>query len=171
MPVLLIYVVALFIVCSSPEEILGVDKTVVYELYNDSIPAINNDIINFVNTKIKKKVGRGECWDLAAEALNNAGAVWDGKYQYGKEINVNTEQVFPGDIIQFEKVKVQFVKDGVKYKEDMAHHTAIIYTVKGKGLFDLAHQNTSFSGRKVGLSELDLKTIVKGKYTIYRPSK
>ena len=43
----------------------------------------------------------------------------------------------------------------------MSHHTAIIYDVMDSTNFTLAHQNTSDSGRKVGLSPLDLNTIVK----------
>jgi hypothetical protein len=138
--------------------------------YNcDSIPEVNNEVIKYVETKIHKKINRGECWDLAADALNSVGAKWDGKYKFGKEINVKEDCVFPGDIIQFEKVKLKYEKDGVKYTEDMAHHTAIIYRVKSQGVFELAHQNTGFSGRKVGISDIDLKNITKGKYTIYRP--
>lgn len=155
-------------------------KTVNYKrnrinsLFNDTIPPVplvNNEILNFVNTKINKKVGRGECWDLAAEALNASGAKWDGKFKFGKEINSDLDSVYPGDIIQFKGVKTKYMENGIKYTENMTQHTAIIYSVKGKGVFDLAHQNTHFSGKKVGISELDLKNIVKGKYIIYRPIK
>lgn len=138
-------------------------------LFNDTIPPVNNEILNFVNTKINKKVGRGECWDLAAQALNSVEAKWDGKFKFGNEINFDLDSVYPGDIIQFKGVKVKYIENGIKYTENMTQHTAIIYTVKGKGVFDLAHQNTHISGKKVGISELDLKNIVKGKYIIYRP--
>lgn len=137
----------------------------------DSIPELNNRVLDFVKSKIKKKVGRGECWDLAAEALDLIGAKWNGKYIYGREVFYEKECVFPGDIIQFEGVKIQYEKDGVTYKEKMAHHTAIVYEVKSKGSFILAHQNTGFSGKKVGLSPLDLQNITKGKIKIYRPFK
>ena len=133
------------------------------------IPEPNKKIIEYVNTKIKKKVGRGECWDLAAEALKLVNAEWDGQYVYGREVNYQTECVFPGDIMQFEGVKIQYTKDGATFKEKMAHHTAIIYEVKGKGDYLLAHQNTSFSGKKVGISPLNLAHIKKGKFKIYRP--
>ena len=51
----------------------------------------------------------------------------------------------------------------------MAHHTAIIYEVKGKEEFILADQNTGRSGRKVGLSPIEFKNITKGKFKIFRP--
>ncbi|MEI7983817.1 MAG: hypothetical protein WCI71_19375, partial [Bacteroidota bacterium] len=109
--------------------------------------------------------------DLAAEALNSLNAEWDKKYRFGREIDFRDECVYPGDIIQFEKVKVKYREGNRQYEETMYHHTAIIREVKGKGLYILAHQNTAFSGRKVGLSDLDLKNITKGKFKIYRPVK
>jgi hypothetical protein len=53
----------------------------------------------------------------------------------------------------------------------MGHHTAIVYRVidQEKKIFELAHQNTDFSGRKVGLSEFDLGNVTKGEIMFYRP--
>jgi hypothetical protein len=59
----------------------------------DSIPAMNKQIIEFVKTKIKKKIGTGECWDLAAEALKIVNAKWDMKYKFGKEIDFKKEPI------------------------------------------------------------------------------
>ncbi len=137
----------------------------------DSIPVLNQKIISYVRTTIGKKVGHGECWDLAAQALNLNRASWDHKYKYGREINPAKECVYPGDIIQFEGVVLNFRKGSRVYKETMEHHTAIVYEVKDKTVLVLIHQNTVYSGRKVGLSELDLKTITRGKIRIYRPVK
>ena len=135
----------------------------------DSIPVLNQKIIFYVRTTIGKKVGHGECWELAAKALNLNQASWDHKYKYGREVNPAKECVYPGDIIQFEGVVLKFRKGSRDYKETMEHHTAIIYEVKDKDIFVLIHQNTAYSGRKVGLSELDLKTIARGKIKVYRP--
>ena len=134
-------------------------------------PELNARIIDFVNTKIKKRVGSGQCWDLAAEALRSVNASWDGMYKFGTQVDLLKDCLFPGDIIQFEGVVVKYEKDGVKWQENMSHHTAIIYEVKEKDVFTLAHQNIGTSGKKVGLTSLDLKHITKGKYTVYRPTK
>lgn len=135
----------------------------------DSIPDLNKQIIDYVKTTIGKKVDRGECWDLANQALIRVNAQWDLEYKYGRLINPKEETVYPGDLIQFEGVKVKYKKGNATYTESMEHHTAIVYRVLGKGVFELAHQNTGFSGRKVGLSTLDISTILKGKMKIYRP--
>jgi hypothetical protein len=137
----------------------------------DEIPALNEQIIKYVQTKISKKVGRGECWDLAAGALNTVGAHWDKNYGFGRTVNEKKECVFPGDIIQLEGVTVKYKKGNMHYTESMQHHTAIIYEVKEKYFFTLAGQNTGTTGKKVGLNPLNLRDITRGTYTIYRPVK
>lgn len=137
----------------------------------DDVPVLNETIIEFVSSKIGKKVGRGECWDLAAEALYEAKATWDGLYGYGKEVDVKKECVYPGDIIQFEKVVIKYLKDGRPFEEKMPHHTAVVYEVKNKGDFMIAHQNTAYAGKKVAVSSLNVDNIIRGKYRIYRPIK
>lgn len=136
---------------------------------SDSLPELNQKILAFVNSKMKKKVGRGECWDLAAFALNDAGATWNGKLKFGRLLDLQTETVLPGDIIQFEGVKIRYEKAGAKYKETLNHHTGIIYKVTGDKRFDMANQNTSQHGRKVAISTIDLNHVIAGKYFIYRP--
>jgi hypothetical protein len=137
----------------------------------DTVPVLNQSVIEIVKTKIGKKVATGECWDLAAEALNTVKASWDKRYVFGKEVNPETDCIYPGDIIQFEGVQVEYSKNGGQFIESMEHHTAIIYKVNGKGNYELAHQNFGKAGRKVGISNLELKNITKGKFTIYRPIK
>ena len=135
----------------------------------NNVPALNKKIITFVKTKVNKKVGRGECWDLAAEALNTSGAKWDHDYNFGKEINPSKECVFPGDIIQFEGVEIEYWDKNVFYHEDLLHHTAIVFEVMEKGKYVMAEQNTATHGRKVSLDPLDVKNITKGKIRFYRP--
>lgn len=137
----------------------------------EGIPQLNQQIVNYVSTTIGTKVNRGECWDLASEALNRNNADWDMKYEYGERYNPKKENVLPGDLIQFESVTVQYKKGIVTYTETMGHHTAIVYRVidQEQKIFELAHQNTDFSGRKVGLSEFNLSNVTKGKIMFYRP--
>ncbi len=112
---------------------------------------------------------RGECWDLANRALTDNNAQWDGEYKYGTLLNPKKDQILPGDIIQFEKVKIVYKVGNTTTTEMMPHHTAIVYKVKEAGIYELAHQNTGFSGRKVGLSDFNINNMVKGRIYIYRP--
>ncbi len=135
----------------------------------ENIPELNKRIIEYVQSVIGEQVDRGECWDLAYQALNRFNAEWDGKYKYGKLINPKREPVLPGDVIQFKNVKIMYQITNTTYTEFMKQHTAIVYKVKQKNVFTIAHQNTEFSGRKVGLSDLNLNHVVKGDVRIYRP--
>lgn len=129
-----------------------------------------------MNSVMGTKVDRGECWDLAAAALDHAGAYLDRSskksiYVFGRKINTKKERVFPGDIIQIDNVKIQYEKGNMLFTESMPHHTAIVYKVLSNTKFEIAHQNTSFSGKKVGVSEFNLEHVKKGKIVFYRPYK
>ncbi|MES2567918.1 MAG: hypothetical protein V4565_13680 [Bacteroidota bacterium] len=155
--------------------LVGFNKTAIHnpsinhQLQTDSVPKMNQLVLDFVNRNMKKKVGTGECWDLANGALKHANATWDGQYKFGREIDYKKEPVHAGDIIQLEGVILNYEMNGSKYTEKMTHHTAIIYTVKDKSIFTIAHQNNGFSGKKVGISPMDISTVTKGKFKIYRP--
>jgi len=135
----------------------------------DEIPPVNARVLSFVKANMAKKVGRGECWDLAAEALDAAGAKWDHEFGFGAVVNPGKECIYPGDIIQFKGVELRYKKDNVNCVESMAQHTAVVYEVKDQKVFTIADQNNGTTGKKVGLSQLDLNTIVKGKCRFYRP--
>jgi hypothetical protein len=137
----------------------------------EKLPPLNQKVLDYVKTTIGEQVNRGECWDLAYEALERHNAVWDKQYKYGNLYNPRKETVLPGDFIQFKNVEVEYRKGNVIYTETMAHHTAVVYRIidQENKVFELAHQNTNFSGRTVGLSKLDLRNVKKGKLMFYRP--
>ena len=136
---------------------------------DNKIPELNKKIIKYVKSVVGTQVDRGECWDLANQALTRNHAKWDGAYEYGKPINPKKDVVYPGDLIQFKNVKVTYKVGNTIYKEVMAHHTAVVYKVLGPGKYEIAHQNNGFSGKKVGISSLDLSNVTKGKLFFYRP--
>lgn len=143
---------------------------------NAALPVINQKIIKYLDSVIGKKVDRGECWDLANQALTVSGAYFDRSTEktihiFGKEVDPEKDEIFPGDILQFSKVKLQYEQENAIITETMANHTALVYEVLGKGHYRLAHQNTSFSGKKVGLSQFRLQDVKSGKIQFYRPYK
>ena len=138
------------------------------------IPDINSSVVSYVKTVIDSTVGRGECWDLADQALTFAGAQFDKTspdtiYIFGKQFNPEKEEVLPGDIIQFENVTVSYKDGNMIFTENYKHHTAVVYDVKENGSLQLAHQNTSFGGRKVALSKFNSDNVKKGKLIYYHP--
>ena len=134
-------------------------------------PELNKKVIAFVKANMKKQVAKGECWDVAAGALNEATAKWDGNYKFGKEVDYKKVCIFPGDIVQFEGVELQYNIEDAVFFETLTHHTAIIYEVKSKGDFIIADQNTKASGKVVNTHPFNVKWITKGKFKIFRPEK
>ena len=138
---------------------------------SNPVPEMNQQIVNYVNSVMGTQVDRGECWDIAYRALELTNAKWDKMYVYGEPVDYMNEEVFPGDIIHFEDVVIQQTVGLATITETMEQHTAIIVEVYDKGIYELAHQNTSFSGRKVGTSPIDLNGLKEGQVIVYRPVK
>lgn len=127
--------------------------------------SIAKKILDFCEKHKGKKVGKGECWDLAKEALNESGATWTPPYMFGKPLS-KKEALRAGDILQFEKVKIESPDGSWK---DLPHHTAIVFKVIDKNKIIMAEQNAN--GKKFVLfSEADLSQITKGKLTSFRPN-
>lgn len=132
-------------------------------------PELNQKIVDYATSQIGKKVDRGECWDLAYQALTQNDCAWDGRYAFGKKLNPKTDSIYAGDILQFEKVTIKYKENNILYQESYPHHTAIIYRVMGRGYYKIAHQNFEKFGKKVGISELRLANKTSGSVTFYRP--
>lgn len=140
------------------------------------LPELNKKIITYVDSVMGTKVARGECWDLAAGALAYSGAYFDRSSMktvtiYGRKLNPKKEAILPGDLIQFENVQMKWTDGNTSYSSSMGQHTAIVYKVNAEGDFEIAHQNTSDWGKKVGVSNFNLNYVTKGKVMIYRPIK
>ncbi len=142
----------------------------------DSLPKVNQRIVAFVREHMGGQVGRGECWDLAAAALNAAGAKWDGDYDFGREVDPAREPVLPGDIVQFERVEFRWEEGRDVHTMRMPHHTAVILEVRGAvpgekapGAYVIGQQNTQETGRKTGTGDLVLSRRIKGKIAFFRP--
>jgi hypothetical protein len=137
----------------------------------DSLPELNSSVVEFAKGKVGKKVDRGECWDLIKYALDDVDAEWDGFENFGDIVDETTECLYPGDIIQFKKIKIRYKEGDMTYTESMYHHTAIILEVSNDNNdLVILHQNSAQHGRKVGESDLKIDTVVSGTLTFYRPT-
>lgn len=132
---------------------------------------LNGKIIEYVNKVMGTKVGRGECWDLVQEALDQNLADWTRPVRFGRLLNPAQDEIKAGDIIQFRSVKItEHLPGGVTRYESLGSpdHTAIVYKVLGKKHYTVAHQNVS-GNRNVITGEINLSKVTGGKYWIYRP--
>jgi hypothetical protein len=92
-------------------------------------------VVDYARGKLGHQVGNGECWTLAFEALQAAGAKRPGEdglkvYEFGKAIELKA--VKAGDVLQFENVNFKHTNaDGSWYTNSFPHHTAIVLSVSG----------------------------------------
>jgi hypothetical protein len=113
---------------------------------NNSNLSLGQQVVIWAQGKVGKKVGKGECWDLAEAALKQAGAQTsndlgpmgeDADYVWGDSIAI--KDVEPGDVLQFRDYEVKTTTvtkyvwdDGSSEtieEEDIAergHHTAVV---------------------------------------------
>lgn len=124
---------------------------------------INTEIINYVNTVLDKKVGRGECWDLLAYALDETHAKWSRTQDFGRVINYPEENLKAGDMMRLKQVKYS-------WGGGTSLHFAIIYEVIDKNHLKIADQNVG-GVKKVKIRDFNLEEIVKGEVTFFRPQK
>ncbi|MFN5920781.1 MAG: hypothetical protein ACK45I_05710 [Bacteroidota bacterium] len=134
----------------------------------DEFPAVNTKVIEYVNSVMGKQVGRGECWDLAAEALDYAGAKWDAPYGFGKKYSCKAAQILPGDIIQLSHVTMEKKTEKEIMRWKMLKHTAVVYEVKPQGEIVIAEQNVD-GVRKVMTNTWNLNNVKTGTMDFYRP--
>ncbi len=129
-----------------------------------NIPVVNQKIVDFVKSSEGKQIDRGECWDLAKAALDDAKAVWATPYDFGLKYDFKKDPILPGDIIQFENV----VFKGDLYSMSMPHHTAVVIEVLAPLHVKIAHQN--FAGKRtVQFTDVNFNDLKKGKAQFYRP--
>ena len=125
----------------------------------------------YLRGRIGQQVGRGECYDLADEALRHVGAksapsfgkiTKNANYVWGDKIKLKDAQ--PGDILQFRnhKIKIQtkkitkktYLNGAIEENEETSwqvytrgHHTAVVAEIKGNGVFAIFEQHVRPPGQ------------------------
>ncbi len=134
---------------------------------HDAALSAGQKIVTFARGKMRQQVGRGECYDLADQALRRAGVksapdfgsvTDDADYVWGTEIDPKDAEA--GDIVQFrdftittETVTVTRTtkKDGGWTETtktstetvDRPHHTAVVESNDGDGRLTILEQNVT----------------------------
>ncbi len=113
----------------------------------------NEEIATFARQNLNNRIGRGECWDLAEQALRAAGTRRpnpDDLYVWGDSIQMT--QMQSGDILQFENFRYDLRietsnPDGSSSQSTSfgtrgrPNHTAIIAGVGSHGSVQIWEQN------------------------------
>lgn len=130
-------------------------------------PTLGEAVAAFAEAHTGRKVGTGECWDLAQQALNKAGARWDGRHGFGDAVEVADVQ--RGDVVQFDNVLIERRSPERLEQDRMGPHTAVVLAVEGPGRYLLAHQNFGKAGRKVSRYALVMDDVKRGTVSFFRP--
>jgi len=135
---------------------------------------LNQKVLRYCRNHLNKKVDRGECWDLAFEALKFAGAntpSGQGSSLYrwsAKKIPFSSAK--PGDIIQFFEYKIDFTEDdggnwevlpGGNFEYGRPRHTSILKAKKSRGQVEVYEQNM----RNIKKVKINTQYLVPGTYT------
>ena len=157
------------------------------------LSALNEKIVAFCRKSIGKKVGDGQCADLAYLALVNSGAespddfrdnpkpgdyVW-GELIYGHKVENgkhfetgNRNAVKPGDVIQMRDVMIEHEEDSQDYisKEtvDADHHTAVVSSVSADGMSYKVYEQNANDVPAVSSGDLHLEDMKSGYVLVYR---
>jgi len=150
-------------------------------------------VLAFATAQMNRRVGvRGECWDLAENALTTSGLARPGDELYVWGTLIPLSSAGPGDIIQFDRfeniIEISST-DGSSSSEDLEtgpNHTAIIKTIGRNAAATVYHQNfqnvrrvkeqvfyLSGSTETTPIGDGDTRTRVittRGSYVIYRPN-
>ena len=127
------------------------------------ISELQREVVNFAADNIGKKIGRGECWDLADQALRAAGAEPPRGYTFGTRVPLN--EIQPGDILQF--TTARFDEPGYWTIMGEPNHTAVVHAVGDTRAFIL-QQN--FDGKRhVTTFDLNLDNLTSGTLEAFRP--
>lgn len=172
----------------------GVNVPTATALQSAALPAdarvltIGERMAAFLNSKLGKRVGGGECTDLATEALRVAGGKFIrgpdspgfGDFVWGSLVTV--VQFSNGQVTSSNPAAKMRVGDVLQYRNatfaggsSKAHFTAVVAAVNAAGqVTAVFEQNfTPLSGgppsRVVGRHALDLSTLTGGWVRVYRP--
>ena len=127
-------------------------------------------VLSWAKSRLRSQVGNGECWTLAHDALEAAGAKRPGQelgvYAYGTPVSLLSVQ--PGDILQFEGVVFKSPNGAT---QQMDHHTAIVVTrVRSlrHPVIAILHQNVA-GDRTVQYGTININERQSGTIRAFRP--
>lgn len=134
-------------------------------------PTLNQKVLIWARGRMGQQVGRGECWDLADQALSKSGANSstttgaDDDYVWGDEIGIG--DVIPGDVLQFRDYEVTTtvettatfddgseVTDTSEKVAERGHHTAIVDHIVDTDRLSILEQHVKPLGKKVQKHDL-----------------
>jgi hypothetical protein len=157
-----------------------------------SAPSLGAKVLQFARDRVGQRVGDGECFALADQALRAAGAksaadfgpvTADGDYVWGSAVAA-VASVQAGDIVQFRNYvytrREENDEGWQESSEERPHHTAIVVSNDGNGMLTVIEQNAppgtavrtirlGFSSGSTQSGNTTVRVTVTGRTWFYRP--
>lgn len=142
-----------------------------YDQLEDSQAQFGERVARWSEDQRGVRVGDGECWTLAAEAVKKAGAMPAQNYVFGaiilkqvdNEVVASAGPMMRGDVAQFTSAKFA---SRTRHSQTGPHHTAVITDVDNS-IIHVVEQNVGGSPVQVG--RYDLAEMTDGTIEIFRP--
>lgn len=131
---------------------------------NANVPELNRKVVEFCRQNFDKKVGSGDCAQLATLSLAAAGAKRMGIYTWGRELD-EREPLLPGDCLQLELVEMK----APGFSRGFHHHTAVVEEVRPNEIV-VFHQNVRPKGEIVQRDTWPKAAFKGGNAIAYRPT-
>lgn len=131
---------------------------------NANVPELNHKVVEFCRQNFDKKVGSGDCAQLATLSLAAAGAKRLGIYTWGRELD-EREPLLPGDCLQLELVEMK----APGFSRGFHHHTAVVEEVRPNEIV-VFHQNVRPKGEIVQRDTWPKAAFKGGSAIAYRPT-
>jgi len=138
------------------------------EVEEKEVMDLSAAIVVYSDGVIGESIGRGECWDFVAEALDVAGADWERPRDFGRVLDWKNEDLQAGDVLYYRK---SFFRSPDKKKSAyFFKHFGLVYETGEDKSIKMVHQNYA-DNRTVHFSELNLNHLVSGTFEVFRPKK
>ena len=66
---------------------------------------ISQKIVDYASSKMRVKIGNGECWTLLDRIFKALELNRPGSREWGQEIDWNTQEILPGDLLEIEAAR------------------------------------------------------------------
>ncbi len=149
-----------------------------------AMTGLNRSVVTFARGKLGQRVDRGECTDLADQALRGAGAKTayqlgplglDANYVWGTLVSTITAAnktaagILPGDILQYRDVSQSVDIGAFVWSSHALHHTSVVKAVSADGQHLCVFEQNANGRRTVGTGYLSLAGLTAGTLWVYRP--
>jgi hypothetical protein len=133
------------------------------QIQQQNASSVNQGVLQYAQSVVGRKIGNGQCTELAIAALQAAGARPNSGYTWGTQLR-SVNELQPGDVVQLHDARFEYANGS--WSASTGPHTAIVTSVQGS-VIQVLEQNISSSPVQAG--QYDVTYMTAGRIEFYRP--